>query len=245
MSLSVLTVVLGNPDALTATFSSLKPFLSPDFFWTLKFSSSTSNEFLSQFEHPFVAIHQGPDCSIYDAMNQGLKHIPTSHYFVLGAGDTVLASGLNRLVSLRLAQQNFGPIFAPIIWSDSGFVLAPMPNDLSIRMSCPHPGAILSVEKSLEVGGFDTGYKIAADYDHLCRYVKAYGAGLTLDAPLVQFAGGGMSEVRAFEGALEEELIRMRVWNSHEYAVHARILRRTTLIASSLFDQVAQLHKKT
>jgi hypothetical protein len=245
MSLSVLTCVLGKPEVLHATFSSLKPFLSPDFFWTLKFSSSTPDEFVSQFEHPFVTIRQGPDRSIYDAMNQGLQHVPTTHYFVLGAGDTVLSSGLDKLISLRLSPKDTDPVFTPIVWSHSGVVWVPFSGELSTRMSCPHPGAVLSVEKSREIGGFDTGYRIAADYDHLSRYVKAYGTGTTLDAPLVQFAGGGMSEVRAFEGTLEEELIRIRVWNSHEYAVHARLLRRTTLIASSLFDQVAQLHTKT
>lgn len=245
MSLSVLTCVLGKPDSLHETFSSLKPFLSPEFFWTLKFSSSTPSDFVSHFTHPFVAIHQEPDRSIYEAMNQGLEKIISSHYFVLGAGDTVITSGLNQLISLNLTQRDIGPIFAPILWSDRLAVWTPMSGDLSVRMSCPHPGAVLSAGKSREIGGFDTGYKIASDYDHLSRYVKAYGVGETLGTPLVQFAGGGMSEVRAFEGTLEEELIRMRVWHSHEYAVHSRLLKRSALIASSLFDQVAQLHEKT
>ena len=244
MLFSVLTCVLGAPDALEATRDSLLPYLSPQVSWTLKFAANTPAEFIARFEHPHVHCLQSRDTSVYDAMNQGLHGMEADFYCVLGAGDTLEADGLQQLLQ-RLAQPDApAACFAPIVYAGSGTVWTPSPHELPVRMSCPHPGAVLRIDRSRELGGFDARYQIAADYDHLSRYVRAFGGGQTESAPLVRFAGGGMSEVRAFEGTLEEELIRMRVWKSHEYAVYARLMQRTATVAVSLFDQVARMHSK-
>lgn len=242
MRISILTCVLGEPEALIQTLESLRPLLSPDISWTLKFASSSSKSFISQFEIEYVFCHQQDDRSIYQAMNQGIEIMESDYYFVIGAGDEVDAAGLAEALFALKNKETTTALFAPILWREHGTVWTPNPSELPVRMACPHPGAILRVDYSKAIGGFDAGYRIAADYDHLSRYVRQYGFGKTLSASLVTFAGGGMSEVRAFEGTLEEELIRMRVWKSHEYAVQARLLRRTASIASSLFDQVARLH---
>lgn len=244
MLFSVLTCVLGAPDALEATRVSLLPHLSPQVSWTLKFAANTPAEFIAHFEHPHVHCLQSRDTSVYDAMNQGLHGMEADYYCVLGAGDTLQADGLQQLLQ-RLAQPDApAACFAPIVYAGSGTVWTPSPHELPVRMSCPHPGAVLGVGRSREAGGFDPGYKIAGDYDLISRYVRRFGFGENLTQPLVRFAGGGLSDTRAFEGTLEEELIRMRIWKAHEYAVHARLMRRSALIACSLFDQVAQLHSK-
>ena len=242
MTFSVLTCVLGEPAALEATRDSLLPFLSPGVTWTLKFAANSSAEFIARFAHRHVFCHQSSDSSVYDAMNQGLAHMAADFYCVLGAGDLIEGAGLQQLLT-RLAQAPAPTAcFAPLVYAQSGVVWTPAPQELPVRMSCPHPGVVLGVQGSRDVGGFDLGYKIAGDYDLISRYVRRFGFGETQSLPLVRFAGGGLSDVRAFEGTLEEELIRMRVWQSHEYAVQARLLRRTTLITTSLLDQVAQLH---
>lgn len=244
MHLSILTCVLGTPESLHQTFASLKPLLSPRLTWTLKFAATTPEDFQRQFASDHVVCHSLADRSIYEAMTQGLERMEADYYFVLGAGDQVNAAGLQEVLATLDSGAAPEALFCPIIWSDLGVVWAPNPAELPVRMACPHPGAVLRRDRSLAIGGFDPGYRIAADYDHLSRYVRAHGMGQTLPTPLALFAGGGMSEVRAFEGTLEEELIRMRVWKSHEYAVHARLLKRSTQIATSLFDQVAQLHSQ-
>lgn len=67
-------------------------------------------------------------------------------------------------------------------------------------------------------------YEIASDYDHLCRYTNAFRNCLVSRTVMTNFKGGGLSEIRSFEGALEEELIRMRIFKSKELAVRSRLL---------------------
>lgn len=242
MTLSVLTCVLGEPESLTQTYDSLKPLLCNAFTWTLKFAANSSAEFINRFEREYVKCHSAEDRSIYQAMNQGLEHMQADHYVVLGAGDEIIPAGLEVLQSALTASPDLSSAFAPIVWRDQGTVWQPVPAEIPVRMSCPHPGTVLRVDHSRALGGFDSSYRIAADYDHICRYVREHGVGPTLSTPLVRFAGGGMSEVRAFEGTLEEELIRMRVWKSHEFAVQSRLLRRIAQLSGSLLDQLAQVH---
>jgi hypothetical protein len=241
MKLSILTCVLGEPEALIRTFESVAPFLGPNLGWTVKFSTDSSEVFIERFRNIYVSCHRSSDVSLYDAMNQGLELLNSDYYFVIGAGDEIVPTGVQCLLADMASNTDQAAYFAPVLSSSHGLYL-PAPSELRTRMSCPHPGAVLNSNKSREIGGYDFGYKIAADYDHLCRYVQKFGTGMVTNMPLVNFAAGGMSEVRAFEGALEEELIRMRVWRSHEFAVKARLLRTFSMVAASLFDQVAQLH---
>lgn len=230
MTLSVLTCVLGEPESLALTFESLKPWLGPAFTWTLKFSETAGDAFVRRFEAPHVRILKSRDRSLYEALNQGLRALETTHYLVIGAGDTLLAPGVQALQALPPPGPD-GPSarFAPVFITSTNTVMAPDPSALAQRMSCPHPGAILQTARSRALGGFDTRYEIASDYDHLSRYVRAFGPGEALRIPpLVRFAAGGMSERRSLEGYLEEELIRTRIWHSPGTAVLDRMQERAS-----------------
>ena len=228
MTLSVLTCVLGDPEPLQATFDSLKPWLGPGFTWTLKFSDTSSEAFVRRFEGPHVHILKTRDRSLYEAMNQGLSHLASERYLVLGAGDTLLQDGMRALMELPAP----GPDdprarFAPVFLEALRTVAQPDPAEMPVRMACPHPGAILSVARSRAIGGFDRHYRIAADYDHLSRYVRQFGPGEVLRIPpLVRFAAGGMSQQHGFEGMLEEELIRKRIWKAQDSDVLLRFQQR-------------------
>ena len=243
MSISVLTCVKGEPESLFLTFESIKPWLSEYFKWTIKFSNDASTDFINKFNHPNIKLHQEEDSSLYIAMNQCLKVIDTDYYLVLGAGDTLSNDGMSQLYNLYTETElNSTSYFAPIYINSSGQTLYPDPNSLRLRMSCPHPSSILKVSLSLELKGYDLSYQIASDYDNLCKYVKKYGNGQVLNIPpLVSFASGGMSELRAFEGLLEEELVRMRVWNDQNIAVCARLLSISSINCRNFIDQIMPL----
>lgn len=229
MTISILTCVLGDPDALHATSASLKPWLGPSLSWTIKFSETSTDAFVRSFAGSHVEVVRRADRSVYDAMNQGLELLRADRYFVIGAGDTVTEPGMRRMTDLLAGDAlDHSAFLAPILLEASNRVFAPQPDTLRVRMSCPHPGAILEVAKSRAIGGFDTTYRVAADYDHLSRYVLRFGPPRVLDMPpLVSFAAGGISERQSLEGYLEEELIRKRVWKAPDLAVHGRMLERS------------------
>ncbi len=243
MSISVLTCVKGEPESLFVTFESIKPWLSDSFKWAIKFSNDASTDFIQKFNHHNVTLHQEDDSSLYLAMNQCLRIIDSEYYFVLGAGDTLLNDGMTELYSLYTESElNSTSYFAPIYMCSSRQIFSPDPNNFRFKMACPHPGSILKVSLSLELGGYNSSYQIASDYEHLSKYVLKYGSGQVLNIPpLVSFASGGMSELRGFEGVLEEELIRIRIWNDQNIAVCARILSMSSNHCRNFIDQIIPL----
>ena len=225
-TITILTCVLGEPPELIDTYNSLEKFLNNAFTWVIKFDSTASSKYIEKLRKEYINCIQLADNSLYQAMNQGLSLIETEYYFVLGAGDRLAGGELIELWR-KSTETSESSYFFSIKLARTQQVLSPNPNELAVRMACPHPGSILRTKNSLEIGGFDLKYEIASDYDHLSRYVKKYGSGQTYTNVLVDYLGGGLSERRAIEGYLEEELVRKRVWGAHDYAVYSRMITRT------------------
>ena len=237
-TITILTCVLGEPPELTDTYNSLVKFLNNEFNWLIKFDGTASPEYVDKFRKEYINCIQLVDNSLYQAMNQGISLIETEYYFVLGAGDRLAGGELIELWR-KSTETSESSYFFSIKLAKNQQVLAPNPNELGFRMACPHPGSILRTKNSLEIGGFDLKYDIASDYDHLSRYVKKYGSGRTYTNVLVDYLGGGLSERRAMEGYLEEELVRKRVWGAHDYAVYSRMITKTSGLATTILNTLS------
>ena len=105
-------------------------------------------------------------------------------------------------------------------------------------MACPHPGTIFKRENSIKINGYNTDYKIASDYDHICRYIKNFNTAITLDNILVNILAGGVSETKNIEAYLEEELIRKRIFNASDWSVYNRMLTKSSQNISHLVNQL-------
>lgn len=237
--ISILTCVIGEPENLINTFNSISDYLSENFTWTLKFHESSDTRFIESFKRKYVSIHKKSDLGLYDAMNQGLELMTEDYYFVLGAGDELNKSQFPGILSV-IEEDNFlSPIyFFPVQYLNSLLILHPVPENFNIKMGCPHPGTLLNRINSLELGGYDTKYRIASDYDHVSRYLQKYGAGKKGGAILANILAGGMSEQRSLEAYLEEELIRKRVWQSVDWAIYDRMLKKSSENISHFVDQI-------
>lgn len=145
---------------------------------------------------------------------------------VLGAGDMLLPGGMDALCLMLAEGGLLAPSYhAPILFSQTSAVSEPQPQAMKNFMSCAHPTSLLRVKNSLAIGGYDARYQIAADYDHMSRYAIAHGYGDVLNIPpLVSFMGGGLSDVRALEGYIEENLVRIRVWNTPDIRILGDLL---------------------
>lgn len=236
-TISILTCVLGEPQALRATADSIKPYLSDRINWIIKFSDKSDKKFVESFSGEYITIQQKSDSSLYDAMNQCLAICQADYYLVLGAGDTILPDGMKAILE-KLSAGSLTDVsyHAPILFSATGAISQPYPNSLKYFMSCPHPSSLYKVENSLAIGGFDSSYRIAADYDHMSRYALTFGVGVALNGPpLVGFMGGGISDNRALEGKLEVNLVRIRIWKAPDIRIYGDLLHETaTTIADNI-----------
>jgi hypothetical protein len=111
---------------------------------------------------------------------------------------------------------------------ESQKVFYPNLENIFTKMPCPNPSSILSVKNVLKLNGMNENYRIASDYDLLCRYFSEYKNIYTSRTILTAFSPGGISSMNPLESMLEEELIRMRIFKSQPIAVLSRLLSFAT-----------------
>jgi len=238
MLLSILTCVKSDTSDLAVTYESLLPFLCPEMGWIIKYSQHCSTAFVDSIPvNSYIKKIQSEDFGLYEGLNQALNVCESKYYAVLGAGDGLLQEGFWSGLSEMDAAPEMDAYFFACKLNLSGRIFTPKVEDLTFRMSCPHPSSILKVHNSKEIGGFNTSYEIASDYDHICRYTNKFQNYKASSIVIALFKGGGISDVRTFEAALEEELIRIRIFKSHDLAVRGRLLANCAANISSVLAQ--------
>lgn len=145
-----------------------------------------------------------PDAGIYDAMNKGLRLASGDLVGFLNADD-VLAS-VNTLALIARAAQEVPD--ADAVYGDLQYVSKDRPNrvfrhwrsepfqhrHLRWGWMPPHPTLYVRREVMTLLGGFDTNYRIAADYEFILRLFKRPGRGYVyLPQVLVRMRTGGAS----------------------------------------------------
>jgi hypothetical protein len=213
--LSIITALHSNDLNLSKSAESIINQLSIDVRWIIKYSEDfVPKHLLEYLSHPFIDIICKKDSSLYDGLNQALDVCNSEWYMVIGSGD-ILVDGATSKIIKHITESNCGEaLFFSTKHLINDFLFTPNPNDIHLRMSCPHPSTILKVSNSKFIDSFNINYKIASDYDHISRYLIKFNKFITSNELLILFKGGGLSENRALEGFFEEELIRTRVWNS-------------------------------
>lgn len=238
MSLSILTCVKSDTDDLFETYESVIPYLSPSFVWIVKYGEQCSDGFIDRIPvNPYITKHKSLDGDFYEGLNQALGLCFTEFYLVLGAGDKILEEGFS--LASKFISQNMDAdayFFSVRMLAANSAIFSPNLDRLAIAMSCPHPGAIFKTKLSKEINGYSGRYEIASDYDHICRYVKNFKNVIAKDFAISEFKGGGMSDIRSNEGFIEQELIRMRVHQSHAFSVYGRLLAAVTTPITQLLQ---------
>lgn len=139
-----------------------------------------------------------PDLGIYDAWNKAMTIAKGDYISFLGAGDKYLDGGLNELVNFAIARPSADFIFGKVsieganrpsrligkAWSWSLF---------SRYMCTTHVGALHSRRLFERYGRFDTGYRIAGDYELLLRAGKELNTAF-LERPVAMMLAGGISQ---------------------------------------------------
>jgi glycosyltransferase len=212
MLLSILTVTLRADSGVHATAESIES--DPRVEWIVKDSNVEFDKTLVPLVGlPNVRVVSAKDESIYEGLNQTLKLANGLYFMVLGAGDRIVESAISeilRVIEANESELGCDSIFFAIKRIDNGLIIEPNIDQLPNRMSVPHPAVLLKTEKVVKLGGFDECYRIAADYDMVCRYLKRWPKAMISRRVIVDFKGGGLSEVNREEAYFETELVRLR-----------------------------------
>jgi hypothetical protein len=211
MLLTIISALNGYDPSIEETAESL-PLQSAEIEWIVKTNLEYVDLRLSRLiAAENIRVIARSDDSIYQALNQALTFAKGKYFIVLGAGDRLRKdSAFILLETIRAASGNALSVFFPILMKSQGVVFAARPQLLHTGMTTPHPGAALLTDKVLEIGGFDERYRIAADYDLLCRYVKKWPQMIISNSVVIDFKGGGISDTNIIESSIEAALVRHR-----------------------------------
>ena len=139
-----------------------------------------------------------PDAGIYDAMNKGILRATGEYLCFLGADDWLVDAHVLERVSAFIQQHPgysfyMGNVF---LYQESLQLIKRQRGNLSVEdikygNMCPHQG--LFARRDLMKEGFDTRYKIAADYEFLLRNIVKGASFCPMDIDVAYYSLFGVS----------------------------------------------------
>ncbi len=158
---------------------------------------------VDRYRHDRLSAVSEPDRGIYDAMNKGVARARGDYLLFLNADDY-----LARPDSLKLAADALAETEADCLFADTQFV-GPDGTTAGHRLYSarrfarwwlrvgaqpPHPSMLLSRSLVEALGGYDTSFRIAGDFDLVARALLRRRASFaTLPVVLTHFQVGGVS----------------------------------------------------
>ena len=232
MKFSIITVSLNSGLKLLETVENVLKQTYRDFEIIVKDGGSTDESVskVKDLNSSFVKIYEEPDSGIYDAMNCAVKKASGDYIIFLNAGDKFYSGD----VLERVARMDL-PESGTIVYGDTYFAawdsLSKAPPKITGSVcyrNIPCHQAIFYSRDVLLERGFDTSYKIRADFEHFAySYFKAGRRFIYANLPVCFYEGRGFSE------SLENKRLDKQEYNR---AVRAnipagkRFIYRATLI---------------
>jgi glycosyltransferase involved in cell wall biosynthesis len=228
--LSVITVTLNPGAALRATVASVQVQTFPGIEHIIKDGGSTDGglAFLSKLHYGATGPRRLQVCAdkgIYDAMNQALAQARGEYVCFLNGGDVLRAPDV-----LGRIHDAIVPTRPDLLYTDYEFgpdrIYGRSPPRLSrhllFRKNVNQQCCFYRRDAFTRWGGFDTAFRILADYEFLARLVVTHhGACRHLPLRAIHYQWGGVSESRAQQAQVRRELhaLRRRYFTPLEYSV--------------------------
>ena len=142
-----------------------------------------------------------PPAGVYAAMNDGLSIADGAYVYFLNAGDILAANDVLEQVTTQLAATTPSWAYGRVKFLGSDGSSMPEPDwdyldeyrHWFSRGRFPaHQGVVVAAEELRRQGGFDTSYKVAADYASILHCARQ-SQPLNLNLVLAEFTVGGLS----------------------------------------------------
>lgn len=211
--LTIVTVVKDDADGFARTRASLTPHLAVDVEW-LVIDSSTQ-----RVDAPEATYYWTQPAGIYAAMNDGLARATGDYIYFLNAGDVITAGALPAIRSALATRPNWAYGQVSFVQPD-GHIITPRPFDYAAERKAlfargrfpAHQGTIARTEIVRGIGGFDTRYTIAADYDAMLK-LSAGADPVEIPDVIAEFTVGGISSTQWRHSLREFQHARNDVFN--------------------------------
>ncbi|HMP92977.1 MAG TPA: glycosyltransferase family 2 protein [Phnomibacter sp.] len=157
-----------------------------------------------------------PDKGIYEAQNKGWQMVNAHYYLFLNSGDTL--ANPDSLATLAGAIRNKKQIIYGNLWVEQpdGSLLekiypAKLPANYFDYESLPHPATLISRHWLQQLGGYDDGLSICADWKFFRAVFFCSRKSFThVNKPVSNFAWGGLSSLLQMETIIQTEKSRIK-----------------------------------
>ena len=206
MKISVITVCLNNESTIVDTLESVNSQTSDDIEHIVIDGASRDGtvELVRKHGKRVVRLLSEPDLGIYDAMNKGLSMASGEMVGFLNADDVFAgADSVRQIAMAASAPSRPDAVFGDLLYVDpvdlncvirrwrSGAFAA---SRLRFGWMPPHPTFYVRTEELRQIAGFDTQFRIAADYDCMLRFLGRPGIHAAyVEQVLVRMRIGGAS----------------------------------------------------
>ena len=209
MTFSIIVVCLNAGDKLHKTIESILSQTESDYEIVVKDGGSTDGSVKTLLTDDKMRVYCEADTGIYNAMNQALAHAKGEYVCFLNCGDyfydrTVLKQVRQQLdkVQGRLSQtenQAMHIFYGNIMERKTGTLVQsnPVLDDFACYRNLPCHQACFYDRRLFDIRGFDTKYKVRADYEHFlwCLY-EAKAKAVYMPLTVASYEGGGYSETK-------------------------------------------------
>lgn len=206
MSLTVVTVCLNAADTIAATIDSVHSQRDLVHEYIIIDGGSTDGtcDIVGGYEDRFagrLSWVSEPDAGIYDAMNKAIARTTGAFIVFLGADDLLVEGSLAAMTAAVIASAEADLVFGDAYMADpSGGrrlqrasarprLIAGVPRAMPV---C-HQACAFSARAYGSLGGFDTSFRIAGDYEFYLRFYEAGMQSRRIPAPVVEYSLGGLS----------------------------------------------------
>jgi len=210
MKLSIITVVLNAAATIERTISSV---ITQEFAGELEYividggSTDGTLEILQRYKSAFAQLISESDHGLYDAMNKGLKLATGDLAGIINADDYYLPGAFQIITQAYSAAPQADKT---VFWGDvqyelQGRVKGFRPHNVHIGAFAPHPSMFVPMAVYRSIGGYDTRFKLLADYDFMYRVYHCHHLNVVyIPKVLAFFSEGGLADSNV-RRCLEEE----------------------------------------
>lgn len=135
------------------------------------------------------------DEGLYHAMQEGAEQAHGEWIWFLNSDDWIAPDAVERMADYA---QDTGcdNVYGKMIIDEGAYytVLGERNYDRLFKLSFSHPATMISRKSFFTLGGFDTRYRISADYNFFLRAAKMHMSFCHIDAVVVHMSGGGLSD---------------------------------------------------
>ena len=229
----MVTVCLNAADTISATIDSvhLQCDLVHEYIIIDGGSTDGTLDIVAGYEDRFAGTFSWvsePDTGIYDAMNKGIARATGTFVLFLGADDILLEGALAAMTDAMTASGEADLVFgdAHVVEPSGGRRLLRATTKRGFVAGVPrampvcHQACAFSARAYCGLGGFDTSFRIAGDYEFYLRFYEAGLQSRRISMPVVEYSLGGVSS-------------RLGVATAREYR-RARVLHGVSPFRASL-----------